>query len=343
MAVEVAPVVGLDLVEHPREFRVAGAVAGEVEAGQGGGETLAEIAGIDRAPEASQVLDRQGLEAARIAPLRDHEDLAAERPLLHQRAGGEQPGEAQKLDRLARSVPHRHGGLRQGQLAGEARGHLAGLELGEQRARLLLPALDIGEGAQDEGRLGLPDLAAVEHPPQHGGAAAGQGEGDTGPGIGRLGPGLRFDGEEALLDMHQQLPLGEVSLRGAPGDPVLQELQGAHQFHRQSARRDRQGFDGLWRLAAMAAAAMPIPGREGLRRDEQKHHQRGQPHQHGAAQERAPVRGPLRRRPGGGAPPGSGGIREGRGPPHSGVPRSRISIRRFSAAFGSGLRGCRSA
>ncbi|BAQ47213.1 RNA-binding S4 domain-containing protein [Methylobacterium aquaticum] len=334
--VEVAPLARLDLVEHALELGDAGAVAVEVEPGQRRGEALAEVAGIDRAAEPPQILDRQDLEALGVAALRVDEDLAAQRALLHQGAGGEEPREVEELDRPAGRLPHRHRRLGQGELAGEAGGLGPGIVAAEQGARLALPALQVGERADHQGRVALGQLARLDHPPQHGRTAAAQREDDRRPQVLGRRPGLGFEGEQALLDMAEELALGEVGLGRAAGDAVLQELQRAHQLDRQAAGRHRQGLDRLGRLAVAAAAmsATPAPApamRVGRRRA-------------------VPVAAGMRRRRGrdeaGRDEPGQEqtGGREGPQPPHSGSPRTRISMRRFSAAFGSAvLRGARSA
>ncbi|BCM82873.1 hypothetical protein mvi_13340 [Methylobacterium indicum] len=129
--------------------------------------------------------------------------------------------------------------------------------------------------------------------------------------------------------MAEELALGEVGLGRAAGDAVLQELQRAHQLDRQPAGRHRQGLDRLGRLAVAAppamsatAAAMRVGGRRAV-----------------------PVAAGTRRERGRGEPGQKDtGRREGPQAPHSGSPRTRISMRRFSAAFGSAvLRGARSA
>ncbi len=264
------------------------------------------------------------------------EDLAAQRALLHQGPGSEQPREVEELDRLARGLAHRHRRLGQGELAGEAGGLEPRVEAAEQGAGLALAALEIGERAEHQGRIALRQLRRLEHPPQEPRPAAAQREGDGRPHVPGDGPGLGLEGGEALLDMAEELALGEVGLGRAAGDAVLQQLERAHHLDRHAAGRDRQRLDRLGRRAvaapiAMPAAAMPAAMRVGGRRGM------------GVA---VAVRGAGR--PGRGDRPGReeepGERQAGAEAAHSGSPRTRISMRRFSAAFGSaGLRGWRSA
>lgn len=126
--------------------------------------------------------------------------------------------------------------------------------------------------------------------------------------------------------MAEELALREMRLRRAAGDAVLQELERARQLDRQAKRLHRQRLDRFGRgaVAAMVVGGMVVRGRgvavtvigSGCRSGEE-----GKREESGCEGARPKV------------PSG-----------HSGRPRSRISMRRFSAAFGSAaMRGWRSA
>ena len=216
-------------------------LAVDVHLADRGGETQAEVAGVDRMAEAVEVLARQQLDHIVVLELGGDEELTTDGGLLDQRAGRQQAGEREEPHRLLRVGAHGERGLGQRDLRAHAGRQVDRIEAAERGPGLRLVAVGIGEYARDQPdvdrRLRIHRRQALED----GRCAAAQHVRDGRLGVAAILPYSDRGGGKLTVDLGEKRALRDDSSGHALRDPILDGLQRAYEFER--GRRSAESPD----------------------------------------------------------------------------------------------------